>query len=511
MNLAHLAQSNIRLFGEYAFLTFNDRDYSNVEINRRANRLAHGLRALGVERGQSVVVMMPNCPQVIISYQAILKIGAVIVPALFLLGAREVKYILQNSEAPMIITSTRVLDKVRAAVADTNVRHIIIADGAADGAHALDDLISRGEDNFAMVETDSDDVAVMLYTAGTTGQPKGVMLTHFNLYSNAKLAFETAEFSADDLNRRAQDSVALLALPLAHSYGLTVMNVGFLSGARYVIMPAFDAEKAMALIQKYRVTDFAGVPTMYVQMLNHPNFAQFDLASVRAWGSGSAPLPVEIQKVFAQKINQPVSEGYGLSEYSPVVSTNRRNRPLKKGSVGLPIFGAEVRIVDAADRELPRGEAGELIVRGPSVMKGYHNLPEQTARALRNGWLHTGDIARMDEDGYLYIVERNDDLIIRGGENIYPREVEEVLYRHSAIVEAAVIGVPDAVMGQAVHAYVVLKKDQTATEEELIKYCAEQIAKFKTPKSVTFLQALPKNIIGKILRKDLRAMYKEKS
>jgi len=511
MNLAHLADYNARQFGEYIFLTYNDRDYTNREVNRLSNRLAHGLQSLGVERGQRVVVLMPNCPEVIISFQAILKSGAIVVPLLFLLGAREVRYILEDSGATTVITSLKFFDKVREASQDLpSVKNIIVTDGDAPGAIALLKLLEQGSDQFAMVDTSRDDVAVMIYTAGTTGKPKGVMLTHYNLYSNAQLSYTTGEFSTDEPSWHPHDDVALLVLPLAHSYGLTVMNIGFLSGARYVIMPFFDAEQAMMLIQKYRVTTFSGVPTMFVQMLNHSKFSQYDLTSVRTWGSGSAALPGEIQKKFDEKIGKPISEGYGLSEYSPVVSTQRRDREARKGSVGLPIFGAEVRIVDDDDRELPRGAAGELIVRGPSVMKGYHNLPERTAHVLRNGWLHTGDIARMDEDGYIYILERKDDLIIRGGENIYPREVEEILYRHPAVAEAAVIGVPDAEQGQVVSAFVVRRAGQTVSEAELIAYCAANIAKFKTPKTIRFLDALPKNPIGKILRKELRALARPK-
>lgn len=511
MNLAQLADDNIRLFGEYPYLTFNDHDYSNVEVNRIANRLAHGLKSLGLKPGQAVVVLMPNCPEVIVSYQAILKNGAVVIPVLFMLSAREVRYILQDSEATALITSTKFLDKAREAAKDLpTAKNIILADGEAEGTLSLNALIAKGSDDFAMVETRSDDVAVMLYTAGTTGRPKGVMLTNLNLYANAKLTHVTIEFSPDDPTWRGRDSVSLLVLPLAHAYGLTVMNVGFLTGARYILMSWFEPEQAMALIQKYRVTDFSGVPTMYVYMLQHPNFSKYDLSSVRSWGSGSAPLPIEIQKVFDQKIRKPISEGYGLSEHAPVVSTQRRNRENRRGSVGLPIFGAEVRIVDDDDRELPRGEAGELVVRGPCVMKGYHKLPEATARALRNGWLHTGDIARMDEDGYIYIMERKDDMIIRGGENIYPREVEEILYRHPAVSEAAVIGVPDPMMGQEIRAYVVLRAGHAAREDELIEYCLANLTKFKTPKTVAFLEAMPKNQMGKILRKELRAMSQEK-
>lgn len=511
MNLAQLADYNARQFGEYTFLTFNDRDYSNLEVSRLSNRLANGLRVLGVARGERVAVLMPNCPEVIISFQAILNSGAIVVPLLFLLGAREVRYILQDSGATTVITAQKFLDKVReAADGLPNIKNIILADGDAPGVHSLQKLIERGSDNFAMVDTSRDDVAVMIYTAGTTGKPKGVMLTHYNLYANAKLAYATGEFSTDEQSWHPESDVALLVLPLAHSYGLTVMNVGYISGARYVIMPFFDAEQAMTLIQKHRVTTFSGVPTMYVYMLNHPKFSQYDLSSVRTWGSGSAALPVEIQNKFDEKIGKPISEGYGLSEYSPVVATQRRNRENRKGSVGLPIFGTEVCIVDEDDRVLGTGEAGELTVRGPCVMKGYHNLPEQTARALRNGWLHTGDIARVDADGYIYILERKDDMIIRGGENIYPREVEEILYRHPAVAEASVIGAPDAEMGQEVRAFVVLKQGQAASEADLITHCAASIAKFKAPKTIRFLDAMPKNQMGKILRKELRAMSQQK-
>ncbi len=512
MNLAQLAEDNIRLFGEYPFLTFNDRAYTNVQVDQMANRLAHGLKSLGLRPGQAAVVMMPNCPEVIISFQAIFKCGATVIPALFTLSAREVHYILQDSEATTIITSSRFLDKVREAVQDLpTVKNIIVADGEAEGVHSLQTLLAQGSDDGTMVETHSEDVAVMIYTAGTTGRPKGVMLTHLNLYSNAKLTQVTYEFSEDNPDWRSHDAVALIALPLAHSYGLTVMNAGYLTGARHIVMPWFEAEPAMTLIQKYRITDFSAVPTMYVLMLNHQKFGQYDLSSVRAWGSGSAPLPIEIQDAWYQKVGQPIREGYGLSEYSPIVSTQRRNRSVRKGSVGVPIFGTETQIVDLDNRSLPVGEAGELVVRGPCIMKGYYKLPETTARALHDGWLHTGDIARRDEDGYLYILERKDDMILRGGENIYPREVEEVLYRHPAVAEAAIIGMPDPVMQQEIHGFVVLKPGQVATETELMDYCEANIAKFKTPKTVTFLEAMPKSQVGKILRKELRRMYREKA
>lgn len=508
MNLAELAEYNIKLFGEYNFLTYEGKAYTNVALKRMASRLGHGLRALGIGPGEKVVVIMPNSPEVIVTFQAVLRLGATVIPVLFLLGPNEIKYTLQDSEAATIITSSIFYDKVKqAADGVPSVKNIILAEGTPEGVPSFAQLMENQPDELPIAETDAHDVAVMLYTSGTTGRPKGVMLTHLNLYSNAKLSFVTAEFSRTDYSQ--SESVALLALPLAHAYGLTVMNIGFLSGARYLLMTWFEPEAAMRLIQEHKVTQFSGVPTMYAYMLNHPNFSQYDLSSVKSWGSGSAPLPIELQEIFDEKIGQPIYEGYGLSEYSPVVSSNRANRPNKRGSIGLPIFGTEVRIVDDDDRPVQTGEAGELIVRGPCIMKGYYKLPELTARVLRNGWLHTGDMARMDDDGYLYIVERKDDLIIRGGENIYPREVEEVLYRHPQVAEAAVIGVPDAELGQEVHAFVVLKNGMQATESEIVEFCQTQIAKFKAPKRVTIVSALPKNLIGKTLRKELRRMYQE--
>ncbi len=510
MNLAELADYNIKQFGAYDFLVFEGKPYSNVELRRMANRLAHGLQALGVGAGDKVVVLMPNSPEVIVAFQALLRLGATVIPVLFLLGVNEVEYILRDSEASVVITSSIFLDKLKqAADSVPTVRHIISADGADE--RSFTHLMSNQPDEFALRDTDAHEVAVMLYTSGTTGRPKGVMLTHLNLYSNAKLSFVTAEFARTDYNSKPEDAVSLLALPLAHSYGLTVMNIGFLSGARYMLMAWFEAERAMQLIQQHKVTQFSGVPTMYAYMLNHANFDQYDLSSVKSWGSGSAPLPLEVQRVFDAKIGQPILEGYGLSEYSPVVASNRADRPNKRGSIGLPIFGTEVRVVDDDDCTLPVGELGELVVRGPCVMKGYYHLPDLTARVLRNGWLHTGDMARMDDDGYLYIVERKDDMIIRGGENIYPREVEEVLYHHSAVAEASVIGVPDATLGQEVHAFVVLKNGAAASEDDVITFCQQHIAKFKTPKRVTVVSSLPKNIIGKTLRKELRRIYEEQA
>jgi long-chain acyl-CoA synthetase len=340
-------------------------------------------------------------------------------------------------------------------------------------------------------------LAVILYTSGTTGRPKGVALSHDNLASNARAAA-----SLHELDREAW---ALSVLPLSHSYGLTVMNAGHILGTRGVLLRWFTPELVLETIQRYRCQQMSGVPTMFVYLLNFPGAERFDTSSMRLWGSGAAPLPLEIVEPFETKFGGRLLEGYGLTEAAPVVSAHRFSGVRKLGSVGQPIPGVTVKIFDDDDRELPAGEVGEVCVRGRNVMLGYYGLPEETARTIRHGWLHTGDVGKLDGDGFLYIVERKKDLIIRGGFNIYPREVEEVLYAHPAVAEAAVVGVRDPLMGEDVLAFVVLKAGARATPEAIAGFCQERLAKYKCPKQVRFVDALPKNAVGKILRKELRA------
>jgi long-chain acyl-CoA synthetase len=294
-------------------------------------------------------------------------------------------------------------------------------------------------------------------------------------------------------------------LPLSHSYGLTVMNAGNILGTKAVLLRWFNPELVLETIERFRVQSMAGVPTMYVYLLHYPEADRFDTSSMRSWGSGAAPLPIEIVEPFEKKFGGKLMEGYGLTEASPVVSAHRLSGVRKLGSVGQPIPGVEVAILDDDDRPVATGEAGEVCVRGPNVMLGYYRMPEETARTLRHGWLHTGDVGRLDADGFLYIVERKKDLIIRGGFNIYPREVEEVLYAHPDVAEAAVVGMPDALMGEDVLAFVALKSDGAVSEEALIAFCQDRLARYKCPKRVRFVPALPKSPIGKILRKTLRA------
>jgi long-chain acyl-CoA synthetase len=375
--------------------------------------------------------------------------------------------------------------------------HVLLVDGGRDErARSFVDEIAGEPERCTTIERRDEDLAVILYTSGTTGLPKGVALSHSNLESNARSAAALHELDRQDW------SVAVL--PLSHSYGLTVMNAGHLLGSRAVLLRWFNPEHVLETIQRFRAAAMSGVPTMWVYLLHYPDAERYDTSSMRVWGSGAAPLPVEIVDPFEKKFGGRLLEGYGLTEASPVVSAHRLAGVRKLGSVGQPIPNVEVSIQDDSDRSLPVGDVGEVCVKGPNVMVGYYKNRDETARTIRNGWLHTGDMGRLDADGFLYIVERKKDLIIRGGFNIYPREVEEALYAWPKVAEAAVVGVPDALMGEEVRAFVVLKEGQTATAEEVIAFCQSRLTHFKCPKEVRFVASLPKNPIGKILRKELR-------
>jgi long-chain acyl-CoA synthetase len=492
VNLARLGEESLERFGEYAALHFEGRELTNADQQRGAARVAGALRRLGVGVGDRVVVLLPNCPEVLQAYAGILKAGAVIVPIVFLLTPAEVRHILDDCGARVVITAPELAAKVEGWTG-----HVVLVGGEAPGARAWEDWVAREPDTFATVDRADGDLAVILYTSGTTGRPKGVALSHANLASNARAAAGVYELDRERWN--------LAVLPLSHSYGLVTLNAGAVLGTRSVLLRWFNPEAVLDAIARFRVQSMAGVPTMYVYLLNYPDADRFDTSSVRSWGSGAAPLPLEIVEPFEKKFGGRLLEGYGLTEASPVVSATRLSGVRKLGSVGQPLPGVEVAILDEQDRALPAGETGEIGVRGPNVMLGYYGLPEETARTLRNGWLHTGDIGRLDADGFLYVVERKKDLIIRGGFNVYPREVEEVLYAHPAVAEAAVVAMRDPLMGEEVCAFVALKDGATADAAAIIGFCQSRLAKYKCPREVRFLPALPKNPVGKILRKELRA------
>ena len=496
MNLAQLGDEAVARYGEYTALSFEGRALTNVDQHRTAARVAGALRRMGVAPGDRVVVLLPNCPEVLAAYTGIHKAGGVIVPIVFLLSADEVRHILADSAAKVAITAPELATKLEGWSGPV----ILVGDGAAatPDARAWDEWIAQEADTIPTAERAEADLAVILYTSGTTGKPKGVALSHANLASNARAAASLYELDRERWN--------LAVLPLSHSYGLVTLNAGNILGTRSVMLRWFNPEAVLEAISRFRVQSMAGVPTMYAYLLNYPDAGRFDTSSMRSWGSGAAPLPVEIVEPFEKKFGGRLLEGYGLTEASPVVTTTRLSGVRKPGSVGRPIPGVQVAILDEADRTLPVGETGEIGVRGPNVMLGYYGLPDETVRTLRNGWLHTGDVGRLDADGFLYIVERKKDLIIRGGFNVYPREVEEVLYAHPAVAEAAVVGMRDALMGEEVCAFVVLKRDAIVGADAIVAFCRSRLATFKCPREVRFVASLPKNPVGKILRKELRSL-----
>lgn len=516
LNLAVLLEDSAREAPDNTAVIFNETKLSYAAVNVAANQVAGALADLGIEPGDKVALSCPNLPYFPIVYYGILKAGAVVVPLNVLLKPREIAYHLQDSDAKayFCFEGTEQLPMGQMGhggfqQADSCEHFIVItanpaAESPIEGARTLGMLIHNQPQYYPTVQTNSDDTAVILYTSGTTGKPKGAELSHMNMLMNARISDNMYEV------RPGQD-VHLVALPLFHSFGQSVqMNAGFYSQAAISLLPRFDPGDALGIMQRDEVTIFAGVPTMYWALLNYPDAEKYDLekiaSNLRLAVSGGSAMPVEVMRGFERRFNVTILEGYGLSETSPVATFNRLDRPAKPGSVGLPVWGVDVRIVDEYDEDVEQGELGEIVIRGHNVMKGYYNKPEANEEALRGGWLHTGDIGRMDEDGYIYIVDRVKDMIIRGGFNVYPREVEEVLMSHPAVSLAAVVGVPHDQYGEEVKAFIVPKEDaEDVTEDEIRAWAKENMADYKYPRHVEFRDTLPMNATGKILKRDLRS------
>ena len=509
MLLTELLGENIEKFGEYNLLYYDEKTYTNCETEIICKKVSSLVHSLGVEKGDRVLICMPNCPEVIFSYQGVLGAGGIIVPVMYLLHENEINFILKNSEAKVVITSSHLLQKISNASNDLSDKPKIICidqpkkTDLQSGIEVIE--WEKALSNMPIYENPSlnlkeSDVAVILYTSGTTGVPKGVMLTHKNLYANSMSGLALRE--EEDTR-----GTTIGVLPLAHIYGFGIMNGMFLLGSSVVIFSKFDAEEVFKVIEKYKVKSFAAVPAMVHAMLYHPNAEQYDLSSLETVGSGSAALAVSLRHKFKERFGAEVRDAYGLSEASPGVASQRNNMPIKEGSVGVPMPGVNIKIVDEHGQELPVGEVGELLVQGENVTPGYFKNEDATKKALQNGWLHTGDMARVDEEGYLYIVDRKKDLIIRGGFNIYPRDLEELLVKHEAVLEAAVIGVPSERMGEEILACVVKKTGAVVSEGELIDYCQKNLAKYKTPRHVEFIEELPRNGVGKILKTKLREQF----
>jgi long-chain acyl-CoA synthetase len=482
-NLVAAARSHPR----HPAIKLDDHVLDYGALHAAAAAVAGDLRSRGVRPGDRVGLVLPNVPAFPIVFYGALLAGAVVVPMNPLLKAREVEYYLRDSGMEVVYGWDGAGDVVPAAAAAVGITGIVVpATGPTDLAGSpIEDPVERADD----------DTAVILYTSGTTGAPKGAELTHHNLASNAATTAET-------LIMLGRGDVIMGCLPLFHVFGLTCgLNAAVVAGATLTLIPRFDAAKALQVVARDDVTVFEGVPTMYAAMLHSPDAADADVSSLRACITGGSAMPVEILRGFEEKFGCEVFEGYGLSETSPVASFNQPGHERKPGTIGFPVRGCEMRVVDDEGRDVPVGEPGEIAIRGENVMKGYWNRPDATAEAIPDGWFRTGDIATKDVDGYYTIVDRKKDLIIRGGYNVYPREVEEILYEHPAVAEAAVIGIAHAELGEEIGAAVALKPGAQAAPEELQSFVRDRLAAYKYPRSVWLVEALPKGPTGKILRR----------
>lgn len=513
---------------------FMGRELTYKELYESALKFANYLRSLGVEKGDRVAIMLPNCPQAVIAYYGAMYVGGVVVQTNPLYTERELQYQMADSGAKVILVMDILYPRAMKILHETNIENVIVT-GIKDylpfPKNLVYPFIQKKQYGFSvkvehsgtnhlfteimkMAKTDrieqefdfENDLALLQYTGGTTGYPKGVMLTHKNLIANTLMC------DAWMYKCKKGEETILGILPFFHVYGMTtVLILSVMQQGKMVLLPKFDAEQALKTIDKQKPTLFPGAPTMYIGLLNHPDLAKYDLSSIKACLSGSAALPLEVQEKFEELTGGRLVEGYGLTETSPVTHANPIWDQRINGSIGLPWPNTEAVILRSGEtEELPVGEIGEIAVKGPQVMKGYWNRPEETAMAFADGWFLTGDLGYMDEKGYFYVVDRKKDMIIAGGFNIYPREVEEVLYEHEAIQECVVAGIPDPYRGETVKAYVVLKEGKSVTDKELNEYCRKNLAAYKVPRFYEFRQELPKTAVGKILRRTLIEEEKQK-
>lgn len=501
--------------------------HTYAELGALVDSFAAALKNLGISKGDRVALMLPTCPQFIIGYFAILKLGALVVPTNPLYVERELEHQFKDSGAKAVVCLDLMFGRIKNIWNKTQLQYVIVTSIADEmptiakvvykwrlrkqgvkaavenlpGVLRFKDLLRTPPSSAITDAGNHHDVAMLQYTGGTTGVSKGVMLTHRNMVANV---IQNIVWRQPDIE--LGKNTVLCVLPFFHVYGLCSSLCYVYVGAAMVLLPRFDVKETLVALHKYRPELFAAVPTILVAINTHPQLSKYRLDSIKSVNCGAAPLPVEVMEQFEKKTGAVVLEGFGMSETSPGTHTNPYLGPHKHGSVGIPLPDTDSKIMDleTGERELPVGEAGEFVIRGPQVMKGYWNRPDETAMALRDGWLYTGDIARMDSDGYYYIVDRKKDMIIAGGFNIYPREIDEVLFEHPKVKEAVAVGIPDKYRGETVKAYVVLKDGETATEKEIIDYCRERLTRYKVPTLVEFRPELPKTLVGKILRRALR-------
>jgi len=496
MNLYYNLVKTAEKKPEATALYFGHETISYGELLARTNRLANALRGLGVEKGSKAAILLRNVPEFAVSYYAVLALGATVVPLCYMCLAEEVDKIVCNSKVETLITNFEFDDLVKELQKScgSQLDRIIVSEAPElEGAIQYEKIVEGQSNELEMADCEEDDVAVILYAPTSARVVRGCMLTHGNLDWNAEVVAGQCSLVPDD--------VVIGVLPFFAAYGQTcVLNASLKFGCSIVLHESFIPGEVLKSLQHEQVTVFFGVPTMYVYILNHPLIYQYDLGSVRLWVCGGAPFPQEVMERWNNELGARIYEGYGLTEAAPVVAMQPIEGAYKIGSIGVPPEGIEVKIVDEEGKELETGEVGELIISGPNIMKGYYDNPEETDRVLREGWLYTGDMSYIDEDGYLFIVGRKKDLIIRGGFNIYPREIEEVLASHPLISEAAVVGIPNKYLGEEVKAFVKQKPGSRLTDEQVLEYCEERLPYYKTPKFVVFVRSFKKDPSGQILK-----------
>jgi long-chain acyl-CoA synthetase len=491
MNLAQILGEAAARDPEQVAVKLDDFALNYGLLEQAAKRIAGMLAARGVEPGDRVALMLPNVPHFVVAYYGILRAGAVVVPLNVLNKQREVEYYLGDSGAKVMFVWHDFAEEADPAAAEVGCESISVKPGEFEQTLFATDPVEE------LVERESGDTAVLLYTSGTTGTPKGAELTHDNLLRNCRASRDLFDLGAG--------VVVLGALPLFHSFGQTcAMNNCVVAAGVLTLLPRFDPVKALEIIERDKVAVFEGVPSMYGAILNVPDHERYDTSTLRCCASGGAAMPVELMRGFEQAFNCEILEGYGLSETSPVASFNHPDRERKPGSIGTPIAGVEMKVVDNSDNETAPGEVGEIVIRGHNVMKGYWGRPDATSEAMRGGWFHTGDLARVDADGYFFIVDRKKDMIIRNGFNVYPREIEEVLYEHPAVREAAVIGIPHDEYGEEIGAAVSIKEGAAVTADEIRDFVKDQVAAYKYPRKIWIVDELPKGPTGKILKRELK-------
>jgi long-chain acyl-CoA synthetase len=491
MNLASIVTESAQRFPDNVAILLDDIELTYAALDGASAHLAGLLGEHGFEPGDRVGIMLPNVPYFPVCYYGVLRAGGVVVPMNVLLKKREVAFYLEDSGARLLIAWDDFAEDAQGGADQAGAQCLLVKPGE------FEQQVGAAEPFTELADTADDDTAVILYTSGTTGQPKGAELTHANLLRNAEVSRNLYGFD--------EDAVTLGALPLFHSFGQTCgLNATLGGGGTLTLIPRFEPGKALEIIERDRVNIFQGVPTMYGAMLHHPEREQSDVSSLKICASGGSAMPVELLRGFEEAFGCKVLEGYGLSESSPVASFNHADRERKPGSIGTPVEGVEMKVVDDDGNEVAQGEVGEIVIRGHNVMKGYWGRDDATRETIKDGWLHTGDMGKTDEDGYFYVVDRKKELIIRGGYNVYPREIEEVLYEHPAVREAAVLGVPHDEYGEEVAAVVALKDGETADPEELRDFVKAQVAAYKYPRQIWVVDDLPKGPTGKILKREIK-------